>query len=328
MKSPIIITRTNNPDGILNRDLTFVIKCCCCLLVGLHHFARIKVEQQGSSNPFYIILASQGGNIGVGLFFFLSGYGLMESSKIHRLSFFDIIKKRFWRLFWPILLVNIVYVLALFLYKSGDGNTYNLSLEAIIDFKKIDPVLWFIEVLFACYIAFYISISVSNELIRNIVLYGLGALLILFYVITRSELHWHYTNIPMFFLGVAYSQYRKVTASHFQVFFMIPCLSILAVITVVGWFCIHTMWARLGVCLIVLTLLLVFANHYSFTINNKRFTKDFTYEYYLTHNKILALMGGGNVLVFLFISIPLAFLTNRTLTLFPKIFKKKKLKKQ
>lgn len=323
-----VITRTNSSDGILNRNLTFIIKCCCCLLVGLHHFARIKVEQQGSSNPFFIILASQGGNIGVGLFFFLSGYGLMESSKIHRASFSEIIKKRFWHLFWPILLINIAYVLILYLYKYGDNNTNNFSLEIMVDFKKVDPVLWFIEVLFACYIVFYLSLSINNEVISSIVRYGLGALLIIFYGVTRSELHWHYTNIPMFFLGTAYSQYRKEIVAHFNIIFVIICLAILAIITVIGWFCIHTMWARLGVCLIVLALLLMFVNCYSLTINNKLSSKDFTYAYYLTHNKLLMLIGGGSFWGFLIISILLAILTDRTLTLFPRIFKKKELKMQ
>lgn len=291
MKIPFRLTKSINNSGILNRDFTFIIKLFCCLLVGLHHFARIKVEQQGSTNIIYILLASQGGNVGVGLFFFLSGYGLMESFNIRRLSFREILIKRFWRLFWPLLIINIIFLFGIKFFDNESIKNIEFSLENIINFKKVDGVLWFIEVLCMCYIIFYASMSLRKY--QNIALYGGGVILIVFYVLTRYELHWHYTNIPMFFLGVAYSQLRNKLASHIKITSSLFLILGISVITVIGWFVLHTMWARLGVCLITVLSIILFNHFYTFLIDKNKAVKDFTYEYYLTHNKLLMVIGGG-----------------------------------
>lgn len=319
-KFPITINRGKNIDGILSRDLTLIVKCCCCLLVGLHHFARIKVEQQGSSNPIFILLASQGGNVGVGLFFFLSGYGLMESAKRHTPTFIEIIRRRFFRLVYPIFVVSICYIL--FVKYVYPGHILSeLSLENIYNIKKLDPVLWFIEVLFSCYVIFYIALSFRNWVWRNLTMYGGGCILIIFYILTRNELHWHYTNIPMFFLGVAYAQFRELIASKYNFKNTIGLILGISLLTTVGWFIFHTMWARLGVSLLCLYFLLVIVQNFHISINKNKKITDITYEYYLTHNKILMIMEGGyNILIFICVSVTIAYISRRILHyLTPKI---------
>lgn len=281
-------------DGSISKVFSSLLKGLCCILVGLHHFSRIMVEQNGSTNPFYILLASQGGNVGVGLFFFLSGYGLMESSKRKTLSIKEILEKRFWKLLWPILVVNIIYLglvrLSIFIPDIGYTKSKNILID-IFSFESIDAVLWFINVLFVCYTIFYISEACRNKY-SNIVFYGLGTCYLLFMMFTKPELHWHYTNIPMFFLGSLYSQesrffVEKADRKHILILFSFLCIA-----TSVGWFGYKIMWARFGVCLMVLIILLWLNLKYEILLQGSDPVSKASYEYYLVHNKILMLWGG------------------------------------
>ena len=287
------IRRTDNFDGTISKELSMCLKGICCILVGLHHFARIAIEQQGSTNIFYILLASQGGNIGVGLFFFLSGYGLMESARTRTPSVKEIIIKRYWKLLWPILVVNILYLIICSIQGSSWLNSSKTLIWAILDFKSVDPVLWFIEVLFICYAIFYASLKIGSERQRDGFMYMGGTLLILFFMLTRNELHWHYTNIPMFFLGVFYSQHRIHIAKRLRIRPLIYFCSAVLLLTAIGWFQFHLMWARLGVCITVLSALLLFVRHFALEVDGRTYLHSISYEYYLSHNKLLTLWGGG-----------------------------------
>lgn len=304
-------------NGKISKDLTTLLKGLCCLLVGLHHFSRIMVEQRGSSNPIYILLASQGGNIGVGLFFFLSGYGLMESSKKKSLSLKEILKKRYWKLIWPILIINIVFLL---LKKSSIFHTYELGKEKsnffleLFNFEGVDAVLWFINVLFVCYAIFYISEACRPIKVRNLVCFGLGISYIFLLMIIKPELHWHYTNIPMFFLGVMYSQASKYLIENIKKKYFWFLLLFIASATMVGWFGYKLMWARFGVCLLILMLLLWFNLKYEIKIQGSTPLSNSSYEFYLVHNKILMLWGGVNLIPFVLVSVGISLVFNRLFT--------------
>ena len=290
-----IIRRSNEEvlDGRISKDLTTLLKGLCCILVGLHHFSRIMVEQRGSSNPFYILLASQGGNIGVGLFFFLSGYGLMESSKKKPLSIKEILKKRYWKLLWPIVIINTLFLLILRI-PGINVNTehYNNLLIEVFNFESVDVVLWFINVLFVCYAIFYVSEACRTAKYRNYVFYGLGSCYLMVMIITRPELHWHYTNIPMFFLGVFYSQNINVFIGKVNKTKILSLLIFICFATAIGWFGYKIMWARFGVCLVVLMIILWLNLKYEIIIRGSTPISDSSYEYYLIHNKVLMLWGG------------------------------------
>lgn len=68
-----------------DRGLTDFIKFLSCIMIALHHFSQIR-GVQGASNIFYFLFATQGGYLGVAIFFFLSGYGLMKSEMSKHLS--------------------------------------------------------------------------------------------------------------------------------------------------------------------------------------------------------------------------------------------------
>lgn len=67
----------NDNEGVyLNRSLTDLVKWLCCIMVALHHYSQYVLSNDISNNIIYQIFSTQGGYLGVGVFFFLSGFGL------------------------------------------------------------------------------------------------------------------------------------------------------------------------------------------------------------------------------------------------------------
>ena len=80
-------------DLRIDKNLSSFLKFLAAITVALHHYSQYVCANHLSENILYKVLSSQGGYLAVGIFFFLSGYGLMESEKKHHLSPIGFIKK-------------------------------------------------------------------------------------------------------------------------------------------------------------------------------------------------------------------------------------------
>lgn len=78
----------------------------------LHHYAQYICVNGFSDSLFYKALSAQGGFIGVAIFFFLSGYGLMESESKSHLNALAFLKRRILKIYLPVILVTFIWMLA------------------------------------------------------------------------------------------------------------------------------------------------------------------------------------------------------------------------
>jgi len=78
------ITRNQEQSVVLSRGLTDVVKFAAAIMVAFGHYAGHALSF--SNNPVYRITVMFAGNVGVALFFFLSGYGLMMSERKQHLA--------------------------------------------------------------------------------------------------------------------------------------------------------------------------------------------------------------------------------------------------
>ena len=95
----------------LNKDTSDAIKVVAALMVMFHHYSQYICINQLSDSIFYKAMSAQAGFIGVAVFFFLSGYGLMESELKSHLTLKTFIKKRFLKVYLPVLLVTAIWML-------------------------------------------------------------------------------------------------------------------------------------------------------------------------------------------------------------------------
>lgn len=95
---------------LFDRNLTDLMKFVACLMVAMSHYSGYALANGVSSNIIYKVIAATGGYLGVALFFFLSGYGLMMSDMKHHLGFVDFLKRRLSKTWLPAVLVSAIWL--------------------------------------------------------------------------------------------------------------------------------------------------------------------------------------------------------------------------
>ena len=103
----------------LNRNFTDFIKFISCLMIAFHHYSQGRVAN-GSDNIIYQLLSTQGGWLGVAVFFFLSGYGLMKSEIKRHLDIYEFLKRRLVTTYLPAVFVSFLW--SGYLIYVGGGN--------------------------------------------------------------------------------------------------------------------------------------------------------------------------------------------------------------
>lgn len=88
-----------------------IIKLLSALLVMTSHMGSVALgPAYGSTNPAFYAMATQSGYTGVAIFFFLSGFGLMESESRAHLGVGQFFRRRFWKVYFPVLLVSLLWL--------------------------------------------------------------------------------------------------------------------------------------------------------------------------------------------------------------------------
>lgn len=100
----------NKSALIIDKGVSDFFKILSALIVMLGHYFAIKAQMGYDLNFIERCIRSQGGNIGVAIFFFLSGYGLMMSEMKSHLLLSQFFKKRFCKIYLPIILVTALWM--------------------------------------------------------------------------------------------------------------------------------------------------------------------------------------------------------------------------
>jgi len=99
-----------NSALLIPRGASDLLKVVAALLVMFSHYCNIKASTGVALNPIEWLIRSQGGNIGVAIFFFLSGYGLMMSEMKSHLSLGQYFRRRFLKVYLPVILVTAIWL--------------------------------------------------------------------------------------------------------------------------------------------------------------------------------------------------------------------------
>lgn len=107
----LVIQRASREQNtiLFDRNVTDMLKFLSCLMVAMSHYSGYALAKGVSSSIIYQAIAATGGYLGVAVFFFLSGYGLMMSDQKHHLGFGDFIKRRLSKTWIPAVLVSVIW---------------------------------------------------------------------------------------------------------------------------------------------------------------------------------------------------------------------------
>lgn len=140
----------------LNKTWCDWSKLIAAILVAMSHYATCVCINNDWSDSSFLRLWCQGGNLGVALFFFLSGYGLTESEKKQHLVFNAFVKRRFAKVYLPALMVSVAWALVCLCYRThySPSSLWEVLYDMFWGFN--DSVLWFVKILFGLYGVFYL----------------------------------------------------------------------------------------------------------------------------------------------------------------------------
>lgn len=207
------IYRSTSTDINLNRKVTDLIKFLSCLMIALHHYSIDRVIA-GTHNPIYQLLSTQGGWLGVAIFFFLSGYGLMKSELKNHIEFVPFVKKRLLKTYFPAVLVSIIW--GIYIVTTGTVNNLTHFLGGVL-WNFNDGVLWFVRAIVCLYAFFYLYAFLRNKTkkcnCQRLLLIAISTFsTYLLYVIRIIPYPVHASSALLFFLGIAIAEYSEAVA--------------------------------------------------------------------------------------------------------------------
>lgn len=275
----MIIQLSRNKTLQFNRGLTDIIKFLSCLMIALHHFSQIR-GVEGASNIVYFLFATQGGYLGVAIFFFLSGYGLMKSEQSKHLTISAFLKKRLIKTYLPAVLVSALWAG----YNVIGGDKYDISLLKGIFWQFNDEVLWFVRTIIWLYLFF----AIYNN-IAKFKLLALPVISIIAVWWTNSGLV-HGGSVLMFFVGVSIAEHGNYwwQIARKPISWAICSIVVIALCVVFrsNMFVIHLMFD-----IVFIFAFIIFSAFYNIDIQNyPHWLSTCSYDIYLVHNKALMIL--------------------------------------
>lgn len=283
--------QTNLLKGIA---IIFVVYC--------HYF-------EGIGLPYYYTSI---GTIGVGLFFLMSGFGLM-SSRIRKKDYNkDFMKKRLSRIY-PTFIIS--FLICCIIYCSLG---WTLETKHIVDFLILslpDSLNWYLKVQVIMYVVFWLlSLIIKDN--KKFIISILGVAILYFFIarlVLKNDYVWYETT-PIFSIGAVLAFYKEkiydIISKKYKTFLFISI--VLIFISFGLYYYIGGLYPEIA--FVYSAVLLFFMSMFKLKGNSKvmKFLGNISLELYLSHTIILRVSYFINskslsgMIIFLLLSIILA----------------------
>ena len=227
------------------------------------------------------------------LFFFISGYLFSYKNGIEKISYKEFVKKKFWRLLFPYIVLNLIFIIPKFLLANFLNDKVELSLLYVfkILIRPRDNILghtWFLVALFIVYLLapLWTYIMKKNKKSLWLIITIIGIALYIFQIDTRFFAIKDLCNDTIFFImGMLIA---KVSVSKLDIGktkFII--YSIAVILLTALWYITQNQIIKLLLCandLMVLMLIPIVFHINSEKINNLGI---YSYSIYIMHWPIM-----------------------------------------
>ncbi len=288
----IQIADKNQKDVLFDRNVTDVMKFVACLMVAMSHYSGYVLANGLSANIIFKAIAATGGYLGVALFFFLSGYGLMMSGMKTHLGFMDFLKRRLSRTYLPAVLVSAIWlgINIMIQHNWGSNLLCNQYYFLGVVWRFNDEVMWFVQTIIVLYLFFYLYRFISLLLNEKISRIAEPLFLLILGAIATPLVRWadigDPISVPLFFIGIAIARWQKETRMLFRNRWVL--LAIMGTILLVAYMGRADNRVLHGVInYLCMTLLIVLLTFFNITIPSlQKWVGACSYDLYLVHYKV------------------------------------------
>lgn len=227
-------------EDILSSRSTTCIKGVLCLFVMFHNLG---LDYEGNSKVMELICEHAGG-VGVGLFFFLSAYGIVRSYQkqgnkyLLKLIFVNIVK-----LYIVSVLINLLTYFVFFkgAFETGDLLLRIFNLDIFNNFNRMNRHGWYISTIIGMYLIFAIvyllcsKLKTKNKFIIAAIILSVIAVGFRVGAIIADNGGMYTREIPTFAIGVMYATFFNQINAFFKKYFL-PSLIVTFIGFWVGFF--------------------------------------------------------------------------------------------
>lgn len=158
--TPFSMNITDDKKYSIDRSVSDLAKYICCWIIAIHHYSQYELAHGFSSSPFLKLFSYCGGYIGVAIFFFLSGYGLMKSDQKHPVEVLPFIKRRLLKVYFPVVLTALLWICISFLLNRFESTDFGGGLSILL----CEEHLWFVRVIILLYAMFLLHRITDRKL--------------------------------------------------------------------------------------------------------------------------------------------------------------------
>lgn len=275
-------------NELLSRENSGMLKGVMAIMVLIHHIAD-RTSTGVLFHPF-----SNFGYAAVGVFLFLSGYGLqisyLKKGEKYSIGYF---KKRIPAILFPYILINLIYWLVYTV--NGDIYTPDMVFFSIILGDIIVPFSWYMTEILVLYLFFGLFMKMKSKkndmIIRNavvVLLFSVGAFVL------DMGYWWYVSNIP-FVVGVIAASYSDEIMKKTKKY-----MWLIALISLIGFIVLHVFFYGstlfMNVASVMFTVFVVaLATYVEPRFGVLNFLGDMSLEIYLMQGMfivVLANLGG------------------------------------
>lgn len=253
----LAIKKRGEGEEILNSKSTTCLKGVLCLYVLLHNLG---LDYEGNSAAMELICEHTGG-VGVGVFFFLSAFGIIRSYQSKGNKYLGkLLLQNVLKLYLVSVLINVVTYFVFFegAFETGDLLCRIFNLDVFNDFNRMNRHGWYISTIIGMYIIFAVVYFICSKLKTEkkfiIACFVLAFIAIAFRLGAQiADKGGMYTReLPCFAIGVVYATFYSKINEFFNKNFILSLVALI-VAFVLGFIFFEPI-ASYAACLIIVCL--------------------------------------------------------------------------
>lgn len=266
---PFLFTKksTEEKENVIDKRTSSFMKGILCIFVMLHNLGLDYLHENWErpySGGLWVAdsITESTGGIAVGIFFFLSAYGLIISYQKYGNKFLKkLLFKNAVKLYLVAVFINFLEWIFFFrnAFETKDAILRILNLDLFNHFNRMNRHGWFIASLLALYLIFAIVFFICSKLKTEKRVYIAGFIVIGITLILKilsmifGEGGMYTRELPCFAIGIGYGLFYKWLNPYAKKFF-IPLIILAMVVYWVGLFFYEPV-AAWALCVLIVTVL-------------------------------------------------------------------------
>ena len=234
------VKKRGDGEAVFDKVETTCLKGVLCLFVMFHNLGLDYYKTDG----IFRLIAEHAGGVGVGLFFFLSAFGIMRSYEKYGNAFLKkLLLEHIPRLYVLSVFINALTYFVFFKghFETGDALMRIFELDLFNGFNRMNRHGWYIASIIALYLVFALVCFVCSKLktekrtLIAVIIMAVIPVALRVAAIAFDTGGMYTREIHGFTTGIVYAAFYERINAFFKRYFL-PALIVTGIMTVVGFF--------------------------------------------------------------------------------------------